>query len=698
MTGSPLAEATRRGFSIIPVGSDKRPALTTWKPYQTRRASEDELRQWAQKRPTGWAVVTGEISGLIVLDFDGERGLETMQALGLQPHVQTGSGGAHVYFAHPGHHVPTLNSKSKIEMGQRWPGLDIRADGGYACFAGRNRSGAYEWLRELDPEPIDLLPTDLQEFLGLLPPRPPQAPPARPAKNVSTCRTGRVSADRLIDRALSRIRSEGRNNAGFWLAVQLRDNQFAETEAESIVCSFAARTPATNTKGQHEPYTDQEALASLREAYARSPREPWTPRSSQSGTGAAPRQNGSTDGPVTEEPEEDWRTGLIRNEKGQPRALLANAMTALRGAVEWRHSLAFDEFLYQTVLRQPAPWGGQAGDLWTDIDDIRFAEWLQREGIHVSRDVASQAVESAAQQYRVHPVRDYLDSLVWDRVERLPSWLAVYAGVQQSSYVEAVGTRFLIGAVARTYEPGCKMDTALILEGGQGLGKSTLVKRLFGAQWFSDEIADLGSKDASMQTRGVWCIELAELDNLTRAESGRIKAFMSRTVDRFRPPYGKRLIDSPRHCIFVGTCNHSAYLKDETGGRRFWPVACTAIDLEGIERDRDQLLAEAVVRFKRGEPWWLDTEELHESASEEQEQRLLTDPWEDKIALYLAAREDVSVPEILEQCFPNLSQESWTRQHQMRVAACLQTRGWVRYRAPKDRLGQRLWRYKAPEV
>jgi hypothetical protein len=161
--------------------------------------------------------------------------------------------------------------------------------------------------------------------------------------------------------------------------------------------------------------------------------------------------------------------------------------------------------------------------------------------------------------------------LHWDGVERLDRWLSTYLGADDSDYSRAVGSRWLISAVARTFQPGAKADCCLILEGPQGIRKSTALRTIAG-EYFTDELADLGSKDAAMQTRGVWIIELSELDSLSHAEVARIKAFMSRTTDRFRPPYGMRLVESPRQCVFAGTVNHGTYLRDETGGRRFWPI------------------------------------------------------------------------------------------------------------------------------
>jgi predicted P-loop ATPase len=194
----------------------------------------------------------------------------------------------------------------------------------------------------------------------------------------------------------------------------------------------------------------------------------------------------------------------------------------------------------------------------------------------------------------------------------------------------------MISAVARIHRPGAKADCCLILEGPQGIRKSTALRTLAG-EYFTDELADLGSKDAAMQTRGVWIIELSELDSLSNSEVARIKAFMSRTTDRFRPPYGTRLMESPRQCVFAGTVNHATYLRDETGGRRFWPVTCGRIEIDELARDRDQLWAEAKIRFDSGAAWWLDKPELVQMASDQQIERYEGDPWEEVISPWLDA-------------------------------------------------------------
>jgi predicted P-loop ATPase len=376
--------------------------------------------------------------------------------------------------------------------------------------------------------------------------------------------------------------------------------------------------------------------------------------------------------------------------EGRILPVLANAIAAFRHAPEWGGVLAFNEFSLGTVALKATPWGVVPKGEWTDHEDRRAAEWLQKQGILVSVEIAGQAVQTAARDHPFHPVRAYLESLTWDGVERLDHWLSIYIGAEDTEYSRAVGSRWMISAVARIFRPGAKADCCLILEGPQGIRKSTALRTLAG-EYFTDELADLGTKDAAMQTRGVWIIELSELDSLSHSEVARIKAFMSRTTDRFRPPYGMRLVESPRQCVFAGTVNHSTYLRDETGGRRFWPITCGRIEIEALARDRDQLWAEAKMRFDAGAPWWLESAELVQLASEEQLQRYEGDPWEEIIGPWLELRSSASISEVLQKCLEK-PQSLWTQTDKNRAARCLKALGWERYR---ERQGSRLeWRYR----
>ncbi len=391
-----------------------------------------------------------------------------------------------------------------------------------------------------------------------------------------------------------------------------------------------------------------------------------------------------------------WRKDLLRskppmnNTEGRILPVLANAIAAFRHAPEWGGVLAFNEFGFGTVALRPTPWGVIPRGEWTDHEDRLAAEWLQKQGILVSVEVAGQAVQTAARDRPFHPVKTYLQGLQWDGIERIDRWLSTYLGTEETDYCRAVSPRWLVSAVARILRPGAKADCCLILEGPQGIRKSTALRTLAG-EYFTDELADLGTKDAAMQTRGVWIIELSELDSLSHSEVARIKAFMSRTTDRFRPPYGMRLVESPRQCVFAGTVNHSTYLRDETGGRRFWPIACGRIDVDVLARDRDQLWAEAKARFDAGAVWWLETAELVQMATDQQIDRYEGDPWEEVIGPWLETRTDVSISEVLAKCLEK-AQALWTQADKNRAARCLRALAWARYR---ERHGARLeWRYR----
>lgn len=268
------AEALHCGLSVFPVNSEKIPIIPHWKPLQSRLPTPSELAHWRRRFPPwGWAYVTGAISGRICLDFDGSQGEMTLQALNLKPHRSTRHG-YHVDFQHPGWHVPTLNQKQKEELQARWPGLDIKGDGGYVVFNG----SCYRWLRPVDPaDDMQSLPADLREFLrrrGETLINPQSEAIKTPAPIIHD---GRVSIETLVARAMRSIHT-GRNRTGFHLALQLRDNGYTKNEALSGMHMFRAQCPVINTKGRIEPYTESEMQSSLDSAYSKPPRRAWEPR------------------------------------------------------------------------------------------------------------------------------------------------------------------------------------------------------------------------------------------------------------------------------------------------------------------------------------------------------------------------------------------------------------------------------------
>ena len=388
-----------------------------------------------------------------------------------------------------------------------------------------------------------------------------------------------------------------------------------------------------------------------------------------------------------------WRTALLFSRKNTPKPLLANALIGLRHAPEWEGVLAYDEFALVAMQMKPPPWLKHEDNWrprpWTDRDDALTADWLQHQDIGVTVNVAAIAAETVAKDHSFHPIKVFLENLVWDGVERIADFATHHLGAEATPYHRAVSRCLFIAAVARIMRPGCKADYVPILEGAQDKGKSTAIELLF-KPWFSDDLAELGTKDAAMQVRVAWGIEIAELASMTRPEIERVKAFITRKVDRFRPSYGRRVIEVPRQSVFIGSTNSDAYLKDETGGRRFWPIRCDGnIDLKAIECDRGQIWAEAVAQFNAGMPWWMTDTDMIGLVRDEQAARYVEDPWQEPIANFLRSQTDVSIGEVLSNLL--IERGRWTQADQNRVARCLKVLGWERYRGPRP---LRAWRYR----
>jgi predicted P-loop ATPase len=394
---------------------------------------------------------------------------------------------------------------------------------------------------------------------------------------------------------------------------------------------------------------------------------------------------------------EAWRPLLILTPTGKPRPLLANAIIAFREAPAWQGVLAYNEFRRETVIERHPPWDAQTAKWverpWTDHDDLLATDWLQKAEISVQSKITAQAVEVVARDRPFHPVREYLSSLQYDGIPRLDTWLSTCWGAERTSYTATIGRAMMIAAVARIDQPGCKVDTVPIFESDQGKMKSTAIKALFDP-WFTDELADLGSKDAAMQTRGVWGIEVSELDSMARTDVSRIKAFITRTLDRFRPPYGSRLLESPRSCVFWGTTNSDAYLKDETGGRRFWPVKSGKINIALLREIRDQLWAEAVVLYEAGEPWWITKKETMADAERHQRDRYVGDPWDEIIGSYMDLHSEVTIDEVLRSAL-SLEIGRCGQLEMNRVARSLRALGCHRFQA-RTSGGKRVWKYRKP--
>lgn len=323
---------------------------------------------------------------------------------------------------------------------------------------------------------------------------------------------------------------------------------------------------------------------------------------------------------------------------------------------------AFDEFATRITVTRAPPWRERKGTLpraLVDHDVTRLGIYLERTYGTAFSGVGA-VVSSVADRGAFNPLTRWLSSLKWDRTPRLSTWLTTFAGADDTPYTRAVARAWCISAVARAFAPGCQVDHTLVLEGDQGLGKSSLLRALVGKEWFLDHLPDFTSKDAAILVGRAWVHELAELASMSKAEVEKTKQFLSQRDDVFRPPYGTNTKDVPRKCVFAATTNRDDWARDTTGNRRFWPVVTKTLDVAGVGVARLQLWAEAVEAFRAGEPWHLVDADVRAQAVEQQEERLERDPWQGKVAEYCDSfsHRSITLDEVLHHVGVELAKRS----------------------------------------
>jgi predicted P-loop ATPase len=304
-----------------------------------------------------------------------------------------------------------------------------------------------------------------------------------------------------------------------------------------------------------------------------------------------------------------------------------------------------------------------------------------------------------ASEHKFHPLRERLLRLAasWDQTARLDTWLIRFLGAEDNDYHKEIAFRFPISMVARIFQPGCKVDHMMVLEGPQGILKSKVIKTM-ALGYVSDTLPDLDS-DAirlSAHLRGKWLIEVSELASISKAEASRLKAFLTTEIEQYIPKFGRMEVREPRQCCFIGTINEDTYLKDETGNRRFWPVKCGTIDLDGLEAEWEQVLGEAVREYRNGTPWWVDRDFEAAHFRPQQDARLWSDAWEQRVKDYLDGhytatgaitpyKQSVSILSVAEECI-GIEARRFSVPEQKRVAAILRHLGWEFKRTMTGRL------------
>lgn len=328
-----------------------------------------------------------------------------------------------------------------------------------------------------------------------------------------------------------------------------------------------------------------------------------------------------------DDPDEDydWVGQLTCNKNGKFDNTINNVQLIMEHDAGLRGKYFYDTFKERMTVCGDLPWCKLADRMtttWTDTDDAGLRNFLEIKYEIVNTMKIGDAVLLAMQSCMRHPVREYLLSLKWDGVGRADTIFIDYLGAEDTEYTRTVTRKALIGAVARIMQPGCKHDHILVLVGPQGCRKSTTLAKL-GKSWFSDSFYTVQGKEAYEQIQGFWLIEMGEMAATRKAELESIKQFVSKQSDSYRAAYAKRTQEHPRQCAFFGTTNDDEFLRDATGGRRFWPVTVTDKGRETGDYFTaeivDQVWAEIVMRYSAGENWYLDNAKIEAVARQIQD-------------------------------------------------------------------------------
>lgn len=565
-----------RGYSIIPIRRNKIPFIKSWKDYQKKAATEDQIESWWSLHPqANIGIITGKISGITVIDIDTAPPSEETTPLEAFPEtytVKTPTGGYHLYYQYDESIEQTANTF------EQFPHVDIRNDGGYViappskCDYTKNKqriAGTYKVVKNL---PLAPFPTKLFHAK-------PQKDPNKRAKGVLEKFKGMEDGDgrnnaltKVTGRILRLLPANEREETGFQMALAA-NKQFKqplpEREVKTIFKSILKRE-------ESKPLSEVEFLKTSK-------------------------------GDIISNEENVYRT-LVHDEELQ------------------------DHFRLNTFIGLPETNFGHEWDVIQRSDVIAVQMYLMRTYPHFMK-VAHGAVEDAMMHYanenQVSPPVEWLESLTWDKKKRLDTWLTQVYGAEKSDYTKAVGANWMKGLVKRLVKPGCKFDYVLVLEGKQGIRKSTSLG-ILGGDWHVETVFAPDNKDFFMIFGGKAIVEFSEGETLSRTEAKRLKAVITMQYDKYRPPYERAAKEFPRQCVFAMTTNQDQYLKDETGNRRWLPVACTQeADVEWLKENREQLFAEAYHRVitKKEKTWEFPEEET----LIQQEMRQTTDPKEELI-------------------------------------------------------------------
>ena len=582
-----LAVAER--WPVFPCNYKKEP-LCGKGGFHNATKDAEQIKAWWQEYPAALTgMPTGKVTGVVVIDIDNKDGkngsqeLERLEAefgkLPETPLAETMTGGFHHYFRYPDNVHSVKSTTDKIAKG-----VDSRADGGYAVIP---PSPGYDWLVSPDDCDYAPLPQWLWKWLVILAPETPR--PGGKVKHADTA---------MLESALKHLSPDDYET---WVYVGM---------ALQTVDGFDLWEQWSQQSDKYKPGDCKKKWSSF----------------NPNGNGRAVDLSYVLDNAKRN----GWNAPQIITQTDEAPRIPKAELCYQWVKQKFDGRLKYDEFATRHLIR--------SGDEWrplTDDHDTFLVKSAAADGKSFSYEMMNRTVMMVAKEHTFHPVREFLDALEWDGEYRLNDLLCRYFGADDCDLHAAYSRKFIVSAVARIYEPGVKSDAMLVLEGGQGIGKSTACE-IIGCGYFSDHLPPLkyGAKEAQQAIAGAWVVEIPELSALSKAEESAVKSFLSTTVDRYRPPYGRHLVERPRQTVFIGTTNEVGYLTDATGNRRFWCVECPRIDMPSLRRDIHQIIAEAVVAYRAKEPWHLSPDEeaqRHEANKLREE----IDPWHEDVENYV---------------------------------------------------------------
>ena len=682
-----------RGWRVFPLAPRSKAPLTEHGYHDATDDPETIRHWWGARSKSGVGIACAE-SGLVVIDIDPAHGgrealADLVSKLGTLPatvEAATGGGGAHYLF-----NLPASLSRARGHLAR---GVDIKLHGYIAAAPSVHPSGTrYSWVHAPGDVPLADLPEAWIEAI-----RAPATERHEPSKRTPTGESTHYGLAAL-EGECSAVKSSpdgarnNRLNQAAFSAGQLESG--GELDPSDVM---PALLDAARVCGLSDSEAKRTIASGLRAGRS-------SPRRAPERSRRQPAIVDENDQPPHWEPPEsavdpsdgvsaEWAESLAFKTRSDGARVLGatpgNLALLLTHSEGWAGTLCYDslEHCSSWALTPPELEGLTPPRGRLEEQHCTYVRhWMAlHHGVSWSHDAAWTACQLAAAERSRHPVQAYLETLAWDGELRIDHWLQTYLGSPEEG--RHVGAWWLISAVARAMRPGCQVDHALILEGPQGARKSTALRILAG-EWYQGALGDLRDKDGVQSLLGAWIVEISELEAIRGQAVSRVKEFLTQTHDRYRPSYGRGQVVRPRSCVFAGTTNDAAYLYDSTGARRFWPVSVQALDLDALERDRDQLWAEAVIQYRDGVQWWprqSDEPELAEIA----DSRTVHDPWEPIVAARIADRADWSAREILSEVL-KLDTQHLDRTAAMRVGAICRRLGCSKVRSQRD--GAREWRW-----